>query len=66
MRQLSTWRTSKSQGRVMALFLVCASDLMVVHRFVQDEDEAPEDAVMQSSLQDHVLVQTYKNLPWLK
>ena len=50
----------------MALFLVCASDLMVVHRFVQDEDEAPEDAVMQSSLQDHVLVQTYKDLPWLK
>ena len=35
-------------------------------RFIQDKNEAAEDAVMKLSLQDHVVVETYANLPWLR
>jgi hypothetical protein len=34
--------------------------------FIRDDNEHPDDAVMKCSLQDHVIADTYENLPWLK
>ena len=43
-----------------------ASNKRITSRFVQDKNEAAEDAVTKLSLQDHVIVETYANLPWVK
>ena len=42
------------------------SNESITSRFVQDKNEAAEDAVMKLSLQDHVIIETYANLPWVK
>jgi len=43
-----------------------ASNKRITSRFVQDKNEAAEDAIMKLSLQDHVIIETYANLPWVK
>jgi len=51
---------------VSVMFTFHASNNMITSRFVQDKNEAAEDAVMKLSLQDHVIIETYANLPWVK
>ena len=51
---------------LVMLTLHASFDWIVIPRFIQDNNEAAEDAVMKLSLQDHVIVETYANLPWVK
>jgi hypothetical protein len=51
---------------VSVMFTFYASNKKITSRFVQDKNEAAEDAVMKLSLQDHVIIETYANLPWVK
>ena len=50
------------------MLMGCAFELMMcgVLRFVRDENELPQFAVMKEAHQDYVIAETYKNLPWLK
>jgi hypothetical protein len=51
---------------ISLMFTLHASNERITSRFVQDKNESAEDAVMKLSLQDHVIVETYANLPWVK
>ena len=45
---------------------VSACGVKVVFRFIKDQNELPECAVMQPILQDYVIKETYQNLPWVR